>query len=462
MTTDYAKALAEMENPGVYKKIPGRVVFLEHTRKTQDGKVIKVGKPELLEIARNCNQRDSRGDPCLLALGHTLKGRPEKDQPEPVGYARHFRVAWNPERKKWVITSTYYIRHKDFDYAKTFPRTSVELWGATGDDGANEDDGMFFDPISLIRRTPELDGTTWTYSADGTAEPLQYAREDGQGNAKRVLRYEMENDMADMPENTDPETTPEMGQDKMAMEYARHVLSHPHASKLMAKYAAEEPDEPPLPPTEVPGTEPPPGEDPAKYAANALPSPTNAGLPAGKKEAEEYARRQRDQQAAQYARDRQEIKALKEEFAAYKAARDAESAQYQREAEAEKYERTLIQAEGEGASFDRAKVMAYVMKLPTTELRQEYIQQVVDGPRAPIQQYGRVPTAVPPDASVGSRKVDPINDPESVPAADYEAVERYQRQCGDYQSPLPIQLARALPQKYGHLLNGANGTEKKG
>lgn len=150
---------------------PNIKVFQEHTRtaKTKDGqsKTIKFDKAKLERIAEKSNRRDEIGQPCPLVLGHTEDGKPETEQPDDVGYARHFKTVYDKDRKKWINVADYYIRREDLDEATKFKRTSVEVWA----------DDEFFDPISLLKRTPQLDMGQWIYSRGGKLK-LRYSMDD--------------------------------------------------------------------------------------------------------------------------------------------------------------------------------------------------------------------------------------------------------------------------------------------
>ncbi len=135
-------------------------VFDEHTDRRGDKVVRKFTRADLEKIAEKCNHRDRIGQHCPLTLGHTKDDAKEKDQPEIVGYARKFRVAFDATLNRHVIRATYYLRRDRAEEAREYPRISVEYWP----------DGKFFDPIALLRRTPQRDLGQWTYHRRGKAK----------------------------------------------------------------------------------------------------------------------------------------------------------------------------------------------------------------------------------------------------------------------------------------------------
>lgn len=194
-------------------------VFKEHTEYELDeespdyGKVIdQFGPAELREIVDNCNKRYRQtGDACPLTLGHTRKGRPESEQPEIVGYAINFKLEPGADGKQWIFCDFFFYPHLDVDgeggLLEQYPRRSVELFPKEN----------VFDPIALLRRTPELDlGLTLDYAK--RSEPKQYAKLARQHLQRyvakprligtRVIRFQM----ADTPliggEVMDPELDP--------------------------------------------------------------------------------------------------------------------------------------------------------------------------------------------------------------------------------------------------------------
>ena len=134
--------------------------------------VRRFGKVDLEEIAAGCNVRDGQGNLCPLTIGHMADGVPEKQQPELVGYARKFWVGYHPGLKRNVILARYQVRKDRYDDARTYPRSSVELWLRD----------RFIDPIALLRRTPQRDLGQWVYSKGG--DKLCYSMEASMDPAK--------------------------------------------------------------------------------------------------------------------------------------------------------------------------------------------------------------------------------------------------------------------------------------
>ena len=319
MTPELANLFAQLDDPRLYVKLEARQVFDEHDedvtdlvrgpdgkpvpRLGPDGKPLQDAKgqpvyqteqrkvhwqkPHLEYVARKTNERASQGVLPTLNVGHTLwspdgQMLPEKDQPEPVGYAKNFRVTFDPDKGKHVVVADYHIRRDKEAYARSFPRTSVELW--PGD--------WFFDPVALLRRTPRLDLKQWTYTraSDG----------------RRVIRYSMEDYAMDQhlppvppapptgtpapqvpPTPQAPVDTPE--HHARVHHFMKHVFGHPHVHYMMHHYgmppvpaegAAPGPGEPDadenLPPTAPLGNEPPPQHH---AAGPGFPSPTSAFTP---------------------------------------------------------------------------------------------------------------------------------------------------------------------------------------
>src|SRR4051812_45335338 len=149
MIARYRQFLSDLGDPAKFVREPDVAVFDEHVEKGKGGKVVrKFDRAALEEIARNCNARDAGGTPCPITIGHTdPEEADERKQPEIVGYARNFRVRFDGRLSRWTLRSDYYLFKGKYAYARTFTRTSVELW---------ESDHLL-DPIALLRRTPQRD-----------------------------------------------------------------------------------------------------------------------------------------------------------------------------------------------------------------------------------------------------------------------------------------------------------------
>ncbi len=257
-----------------YVRKPDVCVFDQHQERGKSGKVVrKFERPDLERIAERCNKRDSTGNLCPITIGHTDPDEPdEKRQPEIIGYARNFRVAYDNRLSKWTLRADYFIRSDKWKEARTFPRTSVELWPSKED--------QFLDPIALLRRTPQRDLGQWIYR-----------REHG---GKTVLRYSMrdlsmtddndfDDDGVDAPIDDGPAPMPteEPPDEEKAMQFAKHICSHPYAKHFMKKYAMDDmgEEEPPAPemgdPTDMPSAD----EAPPETYGMASPGATNGSMP---------------------------------------------------------------------------------------------------------------------------------------------------------------------------------------
>jgi hypothetical protein len=151
------------DDPNLWTVEDGVTVFDEHDEPQDDGTVQRFDKPRLEGIVRNCNVKDQQGQYCKLTLGHTKDDAPEYEQPESVGFARKFRVEWSQELGRWVIRCAYFLNKGKEGVARTYPSTSVERWIRSD----------FFDPIALLRRTPDRPVGQWTYARKG--EVVRYA-----------------------------------------------------------------------------------------------------------------------------------------------------------------------------------------------------------------------------------------------------------------------------------------------
>lgn len=368
MSATFQQFVRELDDPRLYVRVPDRAIFDAHVEKNKKGKVVrKFEKADLERIARNCNQRDQTGTLCPITIGHTDPDEPdETKQPELVGYARKFRVAYDQALGKWTLRADYYIRKDAFGEAKTFPRTSVELWP--------EDE--ILDPVALLRRTPQRDLGQWIYSRTG----------------KTVLRYSMESanmndDELDMggepaggaPDNYGADETPGMGgeaepsHEEMCEQFARHCMSHPHAKKLAEHFAMEDKPEEPAEdlgefpvgdPTDTPSAE----EEPELHAA--FPSGTNGALPGGKKPAAQF---RKNQEAVRYSQLQKKMAALEHDAATSKA------------------EAIVTQLTAEGYDLDAGVEVPRLARMnekqraaAANHIRRYYRQ-------APVAQYGRVP-----------------------------------------------------------------------
>lgn len=240
------RAMKKFNDRARWKVYPNVAIFDAHDefdeRKTIKDDVTGEDKPnpeygkvkrrfdakKLNEIAANCNRRFKRtGDACPITLGHTRQGEPEANQPDITGYALNFRVGrYGPEQKIAILSDFYVIPELESEFLK-HPRRSVELF-------PNDD---VFDPIAVLKRTPERDLGLITAYQRRTNAKRYVARLDG-----RPVRYSME-EANKMPE---PIGLSEHDQAK-ADQFARHFACNDPVIKHAAEEAGEEvPSESPL------------------------------------------------------------------------------------------------------------------------------------------------------------------------------------------------------------------------
>lgn len=186
-------------------------------------------KTSLEEHAANCNRRDAMGIYCALAIGHTIDGAPEKQQPDIVGYARAFRVVWDDARSRWTIRARYYVKRDRYDEARQYPRSSVERHVRE----------KFFDPISLIKRTPALDIPQWTYASRD--EVIRYEAGEWTGEKREQHMPDMFNgnggpSAPPSPAAAMPAQTPE---DRLIEKMMAAWRSDPVYKYMCQKYQAE-------------------------------------------------------------------------------------------------------------------------------------------------------------------------------------------------------------------------------
>ena len=392
--------LAEMDRPDRFVRHPAVAVFDEHSepywadartgREVEDpaahrragGRLVKkhrrFGRAELERIASNCNRRTALGDLCPITLGHTDPDQPDETaQPEIVGYARRFRVGYDRRRGKWMLYADYYIRADRDDEARTFPRTSVELWPDPGEE--------IIDPIALIRRTPQRDLGQWVYSRRSNRRVLRYSRE------FRPMDDEFDDLGGDLP----PAPPGDGGDHTGKLEqFARHCFSHPHAKYLANHYSADAAgddlgggmDDLPPPPEGGPGGDPtdlPDADEPDAYMA--APSASNGGLPGGPPP-EQY---RRDSRRIAYARLQREVAELRQKAATAEARRH------------------VSQLEAEGCVLDAGVEVPAFARLDEAGMarRADHIRRYYR--RAPVGGGGRVPLASTPAATPATGELPP-------------------------------------------------------
>lgn len=348
-----------------YVELPARNIFDEHTEvyvepvfdddgkpvidpETKKQKTRKVkwefDKAELEKIAAVNNARNRAGDFSPIAIGHTNPRNPnEQDQPPIVGAGGRYEVAWDEPHQRWMLRANYYIRREDFDTAKTYPFTSIELHPSD----------LAIHPISLIRRVPKRDLGAWIFSRDGkSCRQLIHRFDKTTRRNVTVLRYMRElpdtemNPMIDQPnEDTKPN---EADHGEKVQQYMRdvfphlhHITQHPFHGDMVKQYAMNAPgeDDDAAPVGE-------PNATPAEDAENqppiqnaAFPSATNTGMPGGGKKEEEPMQHARTPAAAPAATPPSAP-------AAATAPNKSEPSQFARDIQAQQYSRLAEMFEG--------------------------------------------------------------------------------------------------------------------
>jgi hypothetical protein len=313
-------------------------VFAEHSRTVtdKDGKrrTVKFSKKELDETARNSNERDRVGQPCPLTLGHTDDDKPEKDQPDIVGYARNFRTAYDETLKKHVNRADFYVERDRFDEAREYKRQSVEVWA----------NGKFFDPIAILKRTPQLDLGQWTYHKAGDIK-LRYsmdeleADDDGRDTMPPPEEPEGEGDAA----NPSGDGQERDGEGQFDGPKDVHKAFHSDFMKCMKHHGLKSAkkfgmgDGGDLPPAKPGRSAPPAQDEPERMRRD------SAELRLGRLERMLV-------ESQKYSRDA--IDSLKSENTNLKYERDAE-----------RCERMLVQLEAEGYRFEREEEVARMVGL---------------------------------------------------------------------------------------------------
>lgn len=436
MSERYREIMATLSDPGRYVRAPGRAIFDEHDEEyfvDKDGracapdapgavrKVRRFGKRQLEAIAARCNARDRTGTLAPLTFGHTVptvdgKGRPlpvtERDQPEPRGYATNYTVGHDASLGRHVIRADFYVRRRDHDEARTYPRVSIELWPRQG----------VIDPIALLRRTPRRDLGQWTYAA-GHGPVLRYSMEGAMGE---------EHDLPELPDLPDgPGETPGDGGGEAAHErYMKACYGHPdfeaaHAyakSKYGMADAAPPGGAPKAPPDAPVGME----EAPERNAAFAAPSATNAVAPAkGVVPGGEPKRNAAQEEVLRY---QAEVQSLRAEVARARA------------------EVVVGKLAADGYLLDEADEVDRFAALGEVDrkAREAYIRRNVT--RAPINGPLLAPAPAQP---VQGAPVDLENNPEAMPAKDVETALAYQRRHELWDLDLAALAARSMPARYG-------------
>lgn len=255
----------------------------------------KIDKQTLERLAAVNNARNEAGDLTPISIGHNNLRDPDEQAMAPlVGVAGDYKVAWDQPHNRWMLRANYYIRKQDFDAAKTYPFTSIELHPS---DGA-------IHPVSLIRRAPKRDIGAWIFSRDGKSCHQAIHRFDKATRSNvTVIQFMREqpdtemNPMIDQPSDTTPQEPDhhEKVQQYMrdVMPHFHHITQHPFHAEMVKQYARDADDDV-NPDDEAPVGEPnaTPAEDaegdqPPVQNAAAFPSATNTFMPtAGKKKDE--------------------------------------------------------------------------------------------------------------------------------------------------------------------------------
>lgn len=339
---DVQAQLTAFHDPNRYVLVPNRNVFDSHKEEyfepiyddkgkpvidseTKKQKTRKVewdfDKDELEEIAAINNARNNAGDFSPLAIGHTIRDEPdETKQPELVGAALEYHVGWDEPHNRWMLRANYYIRKEDYERAKSFPFTSIELHPSD----------KAIHPVSLIRRTPRRDLGAWTFHRATNCYSRAISRFDPRtGRHGTVLRYSRfdseteEPNMADMPTDTPPAAPPAMDDHEMTEQYMRDCLphihaiaSHPHHGAMVQKYMAQPEPAPVGTPDSSPAEDLEKKDEPPIQNA-AQPSATNGSMPkpierAGSTD-DEVKRMQREQEAIKFSRLESRLDALEKE-----------------------------------------------------------------------------------------------------------------------------------------------------
>jgi hypothetical protein len=136
-----------------FVRIRGVPVVTLNVRKFRKGDEVveeRIDEEKLHRIARNSNERASRGEYGLLLAGHTTDDGPETAQPPVVGYTRKYQVG-DYNGKPAILADFYLLKNKDPDrLLEQYPRRSPEIMGLNDPDA-------YLDATALIRRSPELD-----------------------------------------------------------------------------------------------------------------------------------------------------------------------------------------------------------------------------------------------------------------------------------------------------------------
>jgi hypothetical protein len=443
--------LKDLNDPSKFVRVPSVAIFDEHLERNEQGKVEhRFSKKDLERMARHNNTLASQGDMAPIVFGHTNpKERQEEKQPPPRGYVRNYHTTWDEKRKRWLLKADYFIRKQDYNPAKTFPFTSIELWP----------DDYTIHPVSLLRRTPQRPLGQWTYARGDTrfaieapfgspvwmfgrqGRPvLRYAMQfkGGAHMPRQVKRHAMEGEPMSPEVDMEPgEGGDEPSHEEKLEQFARHCFSHPHAKYFAKHYAMDEGEDAPaddMNGATDPTAPPDAAEEPAEPYSMATPSATNASLPGEQDDLPMQNHRKngvnqngKRGKPDQYARMQNEIDALKKENALRSA------------------DQVVTQLESEHYDLDREREVAAFAALDDRgrEARAAYIRQYFrQAPIGPMVPMG--PANDP--ATV-------LDDPETMSRNDQLKVLQYQR-THDY-CDYDEALAKCFPKRFAR--NGKAG-----
>lgn len=144
-TIDSLELLKDASRWVVKKNVP---IFIPHVRKGTNGQELyRITENDLRDIAAVCNSRAAEGVLGKLQIGHTLKDKPETEQPPLAGLFQNYQPSrFGPEGKPCLSADFYYLKSQ-FETSKKYPFRSAEYYPNTKEITA----------VALLQRDPELD-----------------------------------------------------------------------------------------------------------------------------------------------------------------------------------------------------------------------------------------------------------------------------------------------------------------
>lgn len=144
-TIDSLELLKDASRWVVKKNVP---IFIPHVRKGPNGQELyRITENDLRDIAAVCNSRAAEGVLGKLQIGHTLKDKPETEQPPLAGLFQNYQPSrFGPEGKPCLSADFYYLKSQ-FETSKKYPFRSAEYYPNTKEITA----------VALLQRDPELD-----------------------------------------------------------------------------------------------------------------------------------------------------------------------------------------------------------------------------------------------------------------------------------------------------------------